>query len=188
MPSKKRKALSREYKVQERRERRRRTAISRLQSKINLLPCKDKAFAESLINQWRRKRRLSDKQWSWVKKLADTVMPATAHPTRGPCSVYIISDGTSIKVGISKDPPARIRQLQTAQSRTLRLLGQYEVPTRVKAKNIEARVHRKFKNQLIRGEWFPLSLIPKIEQIVDDLASNIESGNKARFPTNFSIR
>lgn len=43
--------------------------IRRLDAVRGLLDRKDESFARSLSQQWHRTKRLSDKQWFWVKKL-----------------------------------------------------------------------------------------------------------------------
>ncbi|MEY9560518.1 DUF6011 domain-containing protein [Sinorhizobium fredii] len=46
---------------------------AKLKEKLALLPKSDQGFAASLINQLDSKGQLSDKQWSWVERLADAI-------------------------------------------------------------------------------------------------------------------
>jgi hypothetical protein len=67
-------------------------------------------------------------------------------------NVYLISDGLSIKIGMSIDPPTRMRALQTGSSRPLELLffwpgGEKE----------ETRWHERFHAKRGEGEWFSLT-------------------------------
>jgi hypothetical protein len=82
--------------------------------------------------------------------------------------VYIISDGTFTKIGWSKDPQKRLRQLQTGNSLRLKLLKIYEVP-RIK----ERYLHKALFRYKVRhnGEWFN---IPSAEAInvVDSLLNH----------------
>ena len=60
--------------------------------------------------------------------------------------VYAITDGVMIKVGISKHPDKRVRQLNTGSSNRLYLLGYY-----IGDRQEENYIHRKFYT--VKGEW-----------------------------------
>ncbi len=65
--------------------------------------------------------------------------------------VYFVhneSEGT-VKIGKAIDVPKRVRQLQTASSAPLRLLGQI-----LGGHPEERRIHRDLKEHRRRGEWF----------------------------------
>lgn len=73
---------------------------------------------------------------------------------RGPsCSwVYFIqSDGPDgpIKIGVSMSVKGRMRDLQVANPKPLRLIGKMPGSSRD-----ERKIHRQFKHLHIRGEWF----------------------------------
>lgn len=69
--------------------------------------------------------------------------------------VYLISDGTAVKVGYSVKPEARVRELQTGSSRELRLLGKF-----AGSEQDEARLHQEFFEDNLILEWFkPSSLL-----------------------------
>jgi hypothetical protein len=76
------------------------------------------------------------------------------------CFVYVIahaerSPGRSpVKVGISSDPLARFRTLQTASPYRLCLYGTWRLPKRKLALQIEATFHRDNKKYRLSGEWF----------------------------------
>lgn len=57
----------------------------------------------------------------------------------------------NIKIGISKDPNARIKQLQVGSDSQLELVAQYAAPNRF---NDETMAHQVNKAHHIRGEWF----------------------------------
>ena len=63
-------------------------------------------------------------------------------------STYFIQRGIEgpIKIGKARDVVSRLRDLQCASSEPLRLLGATNVS--------EGVVHRKFKKERIRGEWY----------------------------------
>jgi hypothetical protein len=69
-------------------------------------------------------------------------------PTR---SIYVIGTGRDgvVKIGIARDPGARLRELQTGNPQPLRLLGL--IPGDGK---LERRLHEHFATRCIAGEWF----------------------------------
>lgn len=82
--------------------------------------------------------------------------------------LYIISnrDG-AVKVGVSKNPKRRIRQLQTGNENKLELLffEEFECP-REKVFQIEKMVHRDLRMRCQKkvGEWFYLDKL-ELEQV-----------------------
>jgi hypothetical protein len=87
--------------------------------------------------------------------------------------IYIISDSIDIKVGISKNPTKRIKQLQTGSSKKLFIINTYQVDLS-KAFTIEKKCHDKLSTSYEkRGEWFkdPVEwdLICTVESIIDEL-------------------
>ena len=67
--------------------------------------------------------------------------------------VYAImeEDTKNIKIGISKDPEARLKQLQTGNSSKLYLVGYRKAENRFKE---EKTLHQKNESLRIHGEWF----------------------------------
>lgn len=66
--------------------------------------------------------------------------------------IYFIQAGHNgpIKIGFSSRPRKRLRQMQTANARPLRLLG--TIPTT--SKGLEAEIHHTLRKHKRRGEWF----------------------------------
>ena len=62
---------------------------------------------------------------------------------------YFILDAwnRAVKIGKSKNPEKRLKQLQTGHTRELKLIGVLEG-------DYEKRFHRQWAHYLIRGEWF----------------------------------
>lgn len=65
--------------------------------------------------------------------------------------VYLISDGTHTKIGISNNPRKRLAALQTANSKKLRIIE--VLPG---GRSLEERLHRHFHRKRLEGEWFNL--------------------------------
>jgi hypothetical protein len=81
---------------------------------------------------------------------ASEVPPAEAEGA--PEFVYFIRAGDRVKIGRSRSPENRLRQLQTASGERLRLLGSF-----VGSARIEAQLHRTWSHLRIVGagrEWF----------------------------------
>lgn len=73
--------------------------------------------------------------------------------------VYAIRDARNrVKIGKSKDPQRRLRELEVGNPEALELFCSAEVRD---ASSLERDLHRKFANENLRGEWFQL---PEEEQ------------------------
>ena len=71
------------------------------------------------------------------------------------CPLYVYAirevDTGNVKIGISKDPMERLKQLQTANSSKLELIGFNEAKNRFLDERI---AHKNNKGHHIHGEWF----------------------------------
>ena len=70
-------------------------------------------------------------------------------------SIYLIQslDNGFYKIGIAKNPKKRIKQLQTGNPETLKLIKTFESEY---ASIIEKTLHRRFSVYKLSGEWFNL--------------------------------
>jgi len=85
--------------------------------------------------------------------------------------IYIISDGTNIKIGFSFNPKKRLLQLQTGHPNQLQLL--YSKPTK-NARKIEKHLHKilwEFKSKY-KGEWFTIPEIDWLFNYIDELINS----------------
>lgn len=73
--------------------------------------------------------------------------------------------GGRVKIGVSRDPKARLRQLQTASGEPLQIFA--TVPGDARA---EAAYHRKWRMRRVSGEWFILSdaILAEIDKLAPD--------------------
>lgn len=90
---------------------------------------------------------------------------------RYPKYIYIAQDSDKgvIKVGVSSNPGERLKQLQTGNSSDLTLV--YVSDSCQQAFEVESKIHEKFANSHIRGEWFkikPNKVIKEIEKLVGE--------------------
>jgi hypothetical protein len=73
--------------------------------------------------------------------------------------IYLVSDGTNVKVGFSINPATRMNNLQTAHSKRLTLLAE------IKANLFEEqKFHRENRHLAVSGEWYPLEMIEGIKK------------------------
>lgn len=75
--------------------------------------------------------------------------------------VYLIQslENSYYKIGISKNPQRRIKQLQTGNSSKLKLI---EIYPSHHANVIEKTLQRRYSHLRKEGEWFDLSLLNEI--------------------------
>jgi hypothetical protein len=70
--------------------------------------------------------------------------------------IYAIGTGTRQKIGFSKDPQARLKQLQTGNAEQLDLHHFIEVPED-RVKLLERFLHKDIKYKQIKNEWFGMT-------------------------------
>lgn len=89
--------------------------------------------------------------------------------------VYLIKseDSSRYKIGISKNPQKRVKQLQTGNSEKLCLVNTYLSEYYDK---IERTLHNRFSYLKKEGEWFEFSLEEEVKFI--DECTRIESSFK----------
>lgn len=78
---------------------------------------------------------------------ADAV-PDLIGPDRGGF-IYFITDGEALKIGFSGAPDQRLRDLQAASPRELRIMAKFHGKM-----SDEQALHQKFGHLRLRGEWF----------------------------------
>lgn len=82
-----------------------------------------------------------------------------------------------VKIGYSKDPDARLRDLQTGSALKLKLWGTVPCRSAEHARQVEKLAHRLFHKQRRRGEWFHLSQsqMQALRNVVDRAANEAPS-------------
>jgi len=82
--------------------------------------------------------------------------------------VYAIREQETgkLKLGISKNPHQRMKQLQTANPNRLELVAAIPAPNRFKD---ESRMHHEASEHRIHGEWFKSSAINSMEPMIKEL-------------------
>jgi len=80
--------------------------------------------------------------------------------------MYIYAIGTEHrqKIGFSKDPAARLKQLQTGNAEELQLHGSIEV-SESRVKLLEKFLHKDMSYKRVKGEWFNLTKVEVLEYL-----------------------
>lgn len=89
--------------------------------------------------------------------------------------VYLIQnlETSKYKIGISKNPKKRIKQLQTGSGEDLKLIHKYKSKF---PRKVETALHNRYSPDKARGEWFNLSLEVDVKFMNEckDIESNIQ--------------
>ena len=101
-------------------------------------------------------------------------------------AVYVIEAFPSLKIGISRDPAKRARQLQVGQDREVCVFWAIRLAAS-DAQKVETEVHRRLgsRNIHMRGEWYafsPMEARAEIERVIGDL------GFRSQLDLEFGIR
>lgn len=78
--------------------------------------------------------------------------------------IYAIGTETRQKIGFSKDPAARLKQLQTGNAEELHLHGSIEV-SEDRVKMLERFLHKDLNYKRVKGEWFKLSKVEVLDYL-----------------------
>ena len=87
------------------------------------------------------------------------------------CSVYAIGRDDQVKIGISKTPRKRMRDLQVAHGVPLKLLWHVQTSNRPTARKIERRIHDAFTDKHLQGEWFHKSIVAEAQSMAIKLVN-----------------
>ena len=100
--------------------------------------------------------------------------------------IYVICEGSDseiVKIGFSRDPDKRLKQLQTGHSAPLVLFHKEEVHDE-KVRALERVIHRTLSHKKAIGEWFNLAPQDAVAEVrhaiirygeVDNLAHRVRS-------------
>ena len=97
--------------------------------------------------------------------------------------VYIIKDTGfthRCKIGITKNPKQRIKNLQTGNSNKLEYIFILKVNSNIKSSAVESEIHKYFKekNQCVHGEWFNFDNDDQIVSLASTMLSVGENVTK----------
>lgn len=156
---------------------------SRLHKVISVLgDPEDVKKARSLCGWFQAKGFLTAKQYALGKHLLKVAKgDVEENAVTEPYYVYVISDGNHLKIGYSKEPKRRLKDLQVGNAAHLKLLRAFEVIGMAAAKAHEKTLHRKFKSSRKKGEWFDGSIQDEVVlyfdhhvQMMRDMGADIQ--------------
>lgn len=94
--------------------------------------------------------------------------------------IYIIQASNGLlKIGMTSNPRARVRGLQTGSPLDLRIVHRRSVAT-PRARTAEKRIHNKLRSTHVRGEWFSCNL-ERARQEVDRICLREDQGHAESF-------
>ena len=71
--------------------------------------------------------------------------------------VYLITEGTSQKIGVAQDVEKRLIGMQTSCPYELKIVAAY-APTTLSAFDLERTLHLHYARNRLKGEWFSINL------------------------------
>ena len=126
--------------------------------------------------------------WYSLVELLDDVDEFAEEDER-PCSVYYIlnEEKDKVKIGISYNPLGRAKNIQTSSGEEIELLHVIEFPTRSRALNAEAFLHKEFMfyrkkpSKVAKScEWFDACIVDDLKKLYWT-QENIERLNSWKF-------
>jgi hypothetical protein len=138
----------------------------------NDVPCSEEYLTQRILHFFRslskheqaRALKYLENQTQMI--LEDIRGSGTAIPPR-PGFIYLIRSGPHYKIGMSKDPRRRFRQIAFGTSRELAIIyttdslsGEAELVHTIRTDDMpaaERQLHERFADKRIKGEWFGLS-------------------------------
>lgn len=129
----------------------------------------DRGKAMSLVEWYLANQYWTPKQLQFVKSLLRKHKRRAETPkrTKKPLkySLYAISDGEAVKLGVSTSVKKRLKTLQTSHHGKLVILWTFYIGRdRTSAYKAEHKLHRYCKKYAIRGEWFDPECMVLVEQ------------------------
>lgn len=64
----------------------------------------------------------------------------------------------NVKIGVSKNPESRLKELQTGHSCKLKILESFPFASRLEAYDVEKRLHHRYRRHRLNGEWFKFGM------------------------------
>lgn len=99
-------------------------------------------------------------------------------------TIYLIrsKENGYYKIGISKNPQKRLKQLQTGNASELEIIHLYKTEY---ASKIEKTLHNLYSHNRLEGEWFDLSIVEALN--IKEQIKKIENNFKLIYESQKSI-
>lgn len=118
--------------------------------------------ARSLISWYMVNQSWSPKQVFLVKRLCNTqeILSVQKKQLKKKYNLYALSDGESIKIGISTHIGKRMKAIQTGHPKRLNCVWRFYTGTNKKhGYDMERKLHRVCKSHKLVGEWFDIKAL-----------------------------
>lgn len=93
--------------------------------------------------------------------------------------IYIISNGSDYKIGVSVNPINRLKQLRTGCPDKLELMATYPLP-KSKVYQLEKLCHNAIRSHYRkRGEWFKDASLFHLDIIIDEICADLLIGQSS---------
>lgn len=145
----------------------------------------DCQFADSLRKQYMENGgALTETQWQYVFALVRRKKTRSRKRIdRSETFLYFISDNIQfVKIGISRTPDKRLRDLQVSCPSTLHILKTFLFHSLYHAKLTENKLHKKCRLFLVQGEWFRLECLSVAESALSKFTVVIDGKRKYSTP------
>ena len=88
------------------------------------------------------------------------------------CGVYVVTDGTACKIGITNNGNTRLTTLQNGNPRRLTMHVFVRTSSMTEARRVEIAAHKALAAVHLHGEWFGVT-----PEIASDLVRGVVAGN-----------
>lgn len=88
-----------------------------------------------------------------------------------------------VKIGIAKDVAERLSTLQIGNPRRLVVILESAPMSLLQARALESSLHRRFKRERIRGEWFSGKILRDVRRLVDTQSVSPSSSAASTLPS-----
>ena len=147
---------------------------AKLEAALRTLEKDDRAKATSLIGWIGSKGFFTEKQRGLGKAILGRKRKAAQKAKKeAPYWVYVMSDGEFLKIGYSKNPKKRIKDVQSGNPKQLKIPVKWQVAGRNNAKKLETTLHKHYGKLRKKGEWFCGSILEELKQCTVDSQGNV---------------
>jgi hypothetical protein len=138
-----------------------------------MLPPRLLPAARAVLDEFQRGIDAAKEAEETAAAEAELAAAAAAEEARGTSHVYVLQHGDDplYKIGVAKNPAQRAKELSTGAPRELKIVASKRFAD---ARAVERALHRVFRRDRARGEWFELSdtavaeLVARLEQVGAD--------------------
>lgn len=122
----------------------------------------NKEAAKSLCLYYLRRGELTGPQWNLARSIIKREELLFKQEKKKQHYVYVMLVNDTIKIGYSKNPEARRKELQTSNANEVICVGLLKTDRQWAAKVVEKQYHKVFKGDRMNGEWFKAAILESV--------------------------